>query len=66
MRKYLFTISARIDGQTVLNFYNFESKLFYTENDLINSFKEFYSNATEVGIRSFREFEIQPLATEAA
>ena len=66
MRKYMFTISAGLDGETLLHFYNLESTQFFSEAEFLESFKEFYPQYTEVGMRSFRTIEAQLRETVAA
>lgn len=55
MPKYMLTISAKKDGVILTNSYNFEAKMRFSEDTLINDFHEFHPGHEDIRVISYIE-----------
>ena len=55
MPKYMLTISAKKDGVILTNSYSFEAKTLFSEDMLINDFREFYPGHEDIRVMSYIE-----------
>jgi hypothetical protein len=70
MPKFLLTMSAKNNGAIFTKSYNFEAGSIISETDLINDFKEFNPDFTDVRVISFMEISpnlnLQPIVDNSA
>lgn len=61
MPQFVLAMSARSNGQTVYNSYNFDLGKEVSEEFLVQSYKEFYPTHSEVRVVSFTKVESEEL-----
>ena len=61
MPRFTLAMSARSNGQTVYNSYNFDLGQEVSEEFLVQSYKEFYPTHSEVRVVSFAKAESEEL-----